>query len=512
MKVTKLLFLLALPLLAQDTRTVAEPRIPPVFTTLTANQDADERHLDTRRIQEAIDRCTPAHAVALRGGIFLSGPLQLKPAVTLLVEADSAIFASRNPRNYDLTPGSCGVVNERGHGCQPFIQAINAPGSAIMGEGAIDGRGGAELLGKNVTWWDLAHQAKVLDQQQSVPRMLIVRQSDGFTLYRITLRNSPNFHVSVEQTNGFTAWGVKIRTPKTARNTDGIDPSSSTNVTITHCDISTGDDDVAIKSGAQGPATHMTISHNAFHSGHGMSIGSGTSGGVSAIRVSDLTIDGADNGIRIKSDRSRGGLVQDVAYENVCMRNVPNPIILTSMYTTFAGDKIPVYRDILLKNVHALTPGRVTFLGTDPDHKLEINLDDVTVAGLTPERERIENADIKGTIGTRTPPNACRFPAMPQVTTAPESDVKIPSEDPVFYVAASGTGDYWSVQQAVDVAPPGAIISIAPGVYREQLKITKPNLHLRSPYKDATRTVICSVEIRAPGFTAQNLTFGGCTQ
>ena len=69
----------------------------------------------------------------------------------------------------------------------------------------------------------------------------------------------------------------------------------------------------------------MTIAHNRFWSGHGLSIGSNTNGGVSAVRVSDLTIDGADNGLRIKSDRSRGGLVEDVAYEDVCMRNVAEP-------------------------------------------------------------------------------------------------------------------------------------------------------------------------------------------
>lgn len=38
-----------------------------------------------------------------------------------------------------------------------------------------------------------------------------------------------------------------------------------------------------------------------------MSIGSETEGGASAIRVTDLSIDGADNGIRIKSSPSRGG-------------------------------------------------------------------------------------------------------------------------------------------------------------------------------------------------------------
>ncbi len=337
---------------AQDTRSVAEPHFPDPCTSLKAQlsapggrlSEAAERKPDTQRIQDAIEHCTPGQAVEFKASgtnnIFLSGPIALKPGVTLLLDANVAIFASRNPRDYDVTPGSCGVVTEnRGNGCKSLILAENAAGAAIMGDGAIDGRGGAKLIGGNESWWELAKRAKVYDQQQSVTRLLVVKHSDDFTLYRITLRNSPNFHVSVQDTNGFTAWGVKINTPKTARNTDGIDPSSSENVTIVYSDISTGDDNVAIKSSSGRPASHMTIAHNHFFYGHGMSIGSGTDGGVSSIRVSDLTLDGTDNGIRIKSDRSRGGLVKDVSYENVCMRNVANPVVLTSMYTTYPGDK-----------------------------------------------------------------------------------------------------------------------------------------------------------------------------
>src|SRR3984885_14105993 len=100
--------------------------------------------------------------------------------------------------------------------------------------------------------------------------------------------------------------------PATARNRAGIDPSGSTNVSILHSYIRTGDDNVAIKAGKAGASSHITVAHNHFYSGHGMSIGSETSGGVSAVRVSDLSIDGADNGIRVKSDRSRGGLVNDI--------------------------------------------------------------------------------------------------------------------------------------------------------------------------------------------------------
>jgi polygalacturonase len=542
-------------LCAQDTRKVTEPKIPSACTVLTARlsapagvlPEAGEKQPDTGRIQSAIDHCAPGSAVELKAAgshnIFLTAPLQLKTGVTLLIDANTALFASRNPRDYDLTPGSCGVVDEQGHGCKPLILADNAPGSAIMGDGAIDGRGGAKLLGSDQSWWDLARQAKIYDKSQNVSRLLVVRHSNGFILYRITLRNSPNLHVGIDQTDGFTAWGVKIFTPKTARNTDGIDPSSSTNVTIRDSYISTGDDDVCLKSSTErGEVSHVTVAHNHFYFGHGMSIGSGTAGGASAVLVTDLTLDGTDNGVRIKSDRSRGGLVRNVTFQNVCMRKVAHPIVLDSMYTTFAGNKLPVYRDILLQDVHSTTPGYVTLQGVDAGHKLGVTFDNVTVDGLLPADIQAQNAAIA--IGPRrgnvipagedvsvmsdaaatADPLSCesRFVAAPAVPTAPAAAVTAPPEDPTLYVAADGTGDYYSIQRAIDVAPEGgADISIAPGTYRESLTINKSNIHLRSPYADARKTVIvfdksagtaggtmnsATVNVTGDNFLAENLT------
>lgn len=95
-------------------------------------------------------------------------------------------------------------------------------------------------------------------------------------------------------------------------------------------------------------AQFMTIAHNHFYSGHGMSIGSETNAGVSDILVNDLTIDGADNGLRIKSDRSRGGIVQRVAYNDVCMRNIDarnlggGALLFSAYYTpTATGSLFP---------------------------------------------------------------------------------------------------------------------------------------------------------------------------
>jgi polygalacturonase len=542
-----------------------EPHIPAVCTKLEANlaaphgllSDADEHRADTERIQKAIDHCGDGKAVELHGSggrnVFLAAPFHLQPGVALLIDANTVLYASRNPRDYDVSPGSCGIIDQNGHGCKPFIIADHAPHSAIMGDGAIDGRGGETLLGQNTSWWDLAHLAKINDTKQNCTRILIVRESDDFILYRITLRNSPNFHVAVEKTNGFTAWGVKIDTPATARNTDGIDPSASSDVSILHSYIRTGDDNVAIKAGKAGASSHITVAHNHFYSGHGMSIGSETLGGVSAVRVSDLTIDGADNGIRIKSDPSRGGVVHDVVYEDVCIRNVRNPIILTPKYTLARGDLLPVYRDIALKDVHIVTQGLVTLDGFDAIHKLGVTLDNVFADGSPASAVHTSHAEINlgsrlgnlisagalspgehgqedvtvtelpgSTAGT---PVSCdgRFEEYPANPTAPRSATAAPPVDKTLYVAADGSGDFYSIQQALDTAPAdGALLLIAPGTYRETISVTRPNIQLRGSNADASKTVIvfdksagtsggtlhsATAEIRGDNFRAENLTF-----
>ncbi len=407
----------SLPMWGQDARTVLEPVVPPVCTRLEARlataaghlAEADEHRLDTDRVQKALDGCHKGQAVELaasaKATAFLSGPIDLRAGVTLLVDRHVTLFGSRDPALYAVSPGSCGLVNlSHTAGCRPLIAVTGVAGAGIMGEGVIDGRGGETLLDPptsaagvgSVTWWQLAEQARP-DGHQQVPRLIIADHADDFTLYRITLKNSANFHVTYNHGDGFTVWGVKIDTPKRgARNTDGIDPGGSKNVTITHSFIRAGDDNVALKAG-DAPMTNVTISHNHFYWGHGMSIGSETSGGASAIRVTDLTLDGPDNGIRIKSNASRGGLVGDVVYEDVCIRNSANPIFLDSGYTaagTLTGTSYPTFRDITLRDVRISGGGRITFDGYSPQHRVDLNLDGVLLTDPAHFAYRIDHADI----------------------------------------------------------------------------------------------------------------------
>jgi polygalacturonase len=408
-----LVSLAILPILAaQDSRTVTEPVIPPVCATLdaqlasTGNTVApdDESRLDTTRIQQALDRCGIGHGVLLRASgsndAFLSGPLQLRTGVTLIVDKGVTLFASRDPSLYAVTPGSCGIVRHGPgpRGCKSLISVDHAPNSAVMGDGTIDGRGGEKTLGSPYSWWDLAEQARPGGGQQCF-RLIVTEYSNNFTLYRITLKNSPNFHVVYGHGDGFTVWGIKINTPqRLARNTDGIDPGPDVrNVTITHSYIRTGDDNVAIKGGTPNGVTNVTVIHNHFYWGHGMSIGSETNGGVSKVRVTDLSLDGPDNGIRIKSNGSRGGLTQDVIYDDVCIRNSPNPITLDTTYSaagTLKGKSPPTMRDIILHNVRISGGGKITFNGYDRTHRVGVTLNGVLITDAAHYTYLVRHADI----------------------------------------------------------------------------------------------------------------------
>jgi polygalacturonase len=243
--------------------------------------------------------------------------------------------------------------------------------------------------------------------------------------------------VSYNGGRGFTAWGVKVNCPRNARNTDAIDPGNARDVTITHCFIHTGDDNIAIKAGAPGPTTQMTISHNHFYTGHGMSIGSETNGGASLILVTDLSIDGADNGIRIKSNSHKGGAVHDIVYDDVCIRDTKNPILMDSDYEHQGrdGNLLPHFTNIVLNNVHVIGGGKLTLNGYDSTHKLGMQFSNVTFADLGKIKVIAEHADL--TLG------------------AGSTDFH-PTGDDVHVVSAGGKGSANSCQEKL-VPFPGKI-------------------------------------------------------
>ncbi|MBB3187622.1 glycoside hydrolase family 28 protein [Microbacter margulisiae] len=316
---------------------------------------SDNKTDNTQAVQDAIDAAGKAGGgcVVIPSGTYLCGPLQF--ISNLNFHLDSAAVLRFLP--FDRYPG--GLKEGRS-----FISGSRLHDIAITGKGTIDGQGSP--------WWPYA---KVKGARR--PRMIVLHSCDKVLIENVTLMNSPMFHIAISgKSSNVTVSGVTVRAPAS---TDPVNPSHNTDacdvtgkhILIKNCDISTGDDDYTCGGGT----SDVLIINCKYGNGHGVSIGSPTFGGISNITVENCTFTNTDCGIRIKSDRDRGGEVKDLIYRNLTMKNVGIPILIYASYNAkdreyrnlqkitpeIAGtypsapvtDRTPVYRNIIFQNITA---------------------------------------------------------------------------------------------------------------------------------------------------------------
>ena len=332
-------------------------------TNATYGAVADGVTTNTTAIQAAINAATKGISInGLTGGtvelpapgVYLCGPLTLSNNVNLQVDA-GAILRMLPFAKY---PGS---TNNPAN----FISANNQTNIEISGSGAIDGQG--------APWWPYANT-----NGASRPIMIRLNSCHYELIQNITLSNSPEFHISISgSAANTTVQGVTVRAPSSedpltpGHNTDACDVSG-TNILVQNNNISVGDDNFT----CGGNTSDILITNNTYGAGHGVSIGSFTSPYVSNMLVINCTFNGTDQGIRIKSDRDRGGFVHNINYYNLSMTNVMHPILIYCQYTNttpayraldsispqvaesyppapFVLGKTPMYRDITISNVTA---------------------------------------------------------------------------------------------------------------------------------------------------------------
>jgi len=396
-------FALAATLHAQDTRTVTQPTIPSNCAAITGEitATADDlnstanAHFDTSRIQSALNSCTSGHALELSIGTTYNGvvgtynayqiqPITIPSGVTLVIDQGVTVFASINPRDYDVSSGSCGIVASSSAGCKPLITIASGSGSGIMGPGVINGRGGDTLqnTSPSTTWWGLSATAQTEGLSQYNPILVVASSANNFTLYETQFENAPIAHIVYNYGTGYTVWGITTNTPWSARNTDSLDIGNSQNVTVTQSTLSGGDDDVAIGSASGQEAEDYTISNNHVFGGHGVSIGSITESGVANILVENNTFSGYTGdsnsiALRIKSAADRGGLVNNVQYENICVQNSSYPLQVNPHYNSNSGTEYPHFTNIGFHSVHVLTAGEVELEGYNATYPATITLDNV---------------------------------------------------------------------------------------------------------------------------------------
>jgi polygalacturonase len=321
-------------------------------------------------------------------GTYQIAPLFLKSNFTLEL-ADGATL--KGPT--DLIGYYAGV--SRNGGTLPALINGNAVrNTTLTGAGTIEGMGTGFWAQQKA-----AEAAKMADPPR--PYLVHFEHALGVRIENLTLQNSPKFHVLIETSDDVTVTGVTITAPASSPNTDGIDPKSCKHVTITNCHVSVGDDNVAITSGgAPVPtASDILVSDCVFGSGHGVSIGSFASGGVSRFTVQHCKYTGTQYGIRIKTARDRGGPVEELVYDDLQMTDVKNVVYFTEYYPDIPDPDTdpaqmltvttPAYSNIQIKNVTATGASSVGVLIGVPESPIhDLTFDNVNISATSGLRVR----------------------------------------------------------------------------------------------------------------------------
>jgi polygalacturonase len=325
-----------------------------VFVAREFGAKGDGKTLDTEALQKALDAAGKAGGgvVSLPEGTYLSKPLVLRDRTTLRLEAGAMLKATDDPADFGDPDKSGGFV--------PFISGKKLNEITIVGPGTIDGSG--------ARWWEPAEKARRARPGYTLPRprLIVLSGCKNIRLENITLQNSPTFHFVPSDCENVVVTNVTIKAPAGSPNTDAIDPSASQHVLITHCTLDVGDDNVAIKAGhkvagRQAASEDIVIRDCTVLHGHGISIGSETLGGVRNVKVEHCTFQDTENGIRIKSPRGRGGLVQDISYSDISMKDVAPAITITCYYPKIPvqdgsqpkTETTPDFRNIRISNLNA---------------------------------------------------------------------------------------------------------------------------------------------------------------
>lgn len=298
----------------------------------------DGRALDTRAIQAAIDACAArgGGTVFVPAGDYVTGSLFLRSQITLYLDAGATLLGSQDPADYPVIEGRWEGRTQPTHA--PLIGGQDLAAIALAGRGTIDGRG--------AHWWR-RHRDRSLEYPR--PRLISFVRCSNVLIEGITAINSPSWTITPAWCDNVTIHQVTIRNPADSPNTDGINPDSCSNVHISDCHISVGDDCITIKSGVEGepperrrPCEQITIANSTMADGHGgVVIGSETSGDVRNVVIANCVFVGTDRGIRLKSRRGRGGVVEDVRVSNVVMTDVLCPFTMNLYYAPGAwGDAL----------------------------------------------------------------------------------------------------------------------------------------------------------------------------
>lgn len=316
----------------------------------------DGKTLNTEAIQSAIDRCASEGGgiLVVPEGIFLSGAVFFKQGVHLHVEKGGVLKGTVNPDDYPQVETRWEGIE--GRWTSAFINAFNLNEVTFTGEGMIDGSGDA---------WMARYPRGTKELHIGRPRLIALQNCKNITVSGLILKNQACWCLFVLYSEDVLIKDLIIRADHNIIMSDGIDIDSSRRIRITHCDIDVNDDCIAIKSGrdedgrrVNRPAEDIIVEQCRFRYGHGgVSMGSEMSGGIRNVEIRDCIIE-EDNWapIRFKSQPSRGGVVENITYRDIQLKNTRKAFEFNMAWRMRPplkppSDPLPVVRNVSIINV-----------------------------------------------------------------------------------------------------------------------------------------------------------------
>lgn len=449
----------------------------PVFPEYSVNITdfgavADGKTLNTEAINNAIKDVNSKGGgkVVVPAGLWLTGPIELKSNVNLYTEQNSLILFTDDFNAYPILETSFEGLETRR--CQSPISAWNAENIAITGYGVFDGSGDSwrpvkkgkmtasqwkSLLAsggvvENDVWYPTAGSLKgakackefnnpegiETDEEWNEirpwlrPVLLNIVKSKKVLLEGVTFKNSPSWCLHPLSCEHITIKNVKVFNPWYSQNGDALDLESCNYALIINNVFDAGDDAICIKSGKDEdgrkrgePCQNVIVKNNVVLHGHGgFVVGSEMSGGVKNIYVSDCTFLGTDVGLRFKSTRGRGGVVENIHIHNINMIDIPHEALLFDLFYGGKGageeteeeliarmktaippvtEETPAFRDIHISGITANGVGRAMFFNGLPEMPIRnIDIKNVQItnakAGIVisqAENVTIDNANVE---------------------------------------------------------------------------------------------------------------------
>jgi polygalacturonase len=333
-----------------------------------------EKHKSTEAINKAIVACNKSGGgkVLIPKGNWLTGAIVLKSNVNLHVSEGAVVHFSNDLEDY------LPVVHVRCEGVEaynysPLIYAPFVENIAITGRGTLHGHGR--------WWWSWARNnnrgnrieetkiplaerryGKGGGREGMRPTFIVPWKAKNILIEGITLKESPMWNVHPVYSENIIVRGITVHSLESP-NGDGIVPDSCKNVLIEYNHLETGDDAVVIKSGLNEdglkigiPSENIVVrnftARDVRTGSGGIVFGSETSGGIRNIYVHDAYFDGCDRGIRFKTTRGRGNVIENIYIKNVEMKNIERQAInFNSYYEHEATGKSPLFRNVYINNV-----------------------------------------------------------------------------------------------------------------------------------------------------------------